>query len=224
MARLVKFSEGEYYHIYQRGTEKRDLFLDENDTGRFMRLLFLCNGTKRVETRNVFGTSVFLSRRGDTLCDIGAYCLMKNHFHMVVHEKTHLGISKFMQKLGTAYSMYFNEKYKRTGTLFEGRFKAKHLDTDEYLKYIFSYIHLNPVELIQPKWKERGIRNLSLVKKHLQQYKQSSYLDYTGFERAERAIIDTNAFPRYFNNSMEFEYFLNSWLNYRGLTSVETLY
>jgi len=75
---------------------------------------------------------------------------MPNHYHILASAKADGGLTKFMQKLATGYSMYFNKKYDRTGTLFEGRFKAKHADSDEYLKYLFSYIHLNPVDRTRP--------------------------------------------------------------------------
>ena len=86
--------------------------------------------------------------RGETLVDIGIYCLVPNHFHLLIKEKTENGISEFVKKVATGYSMYFNKKYERTGSLFEGPFKAKRIDTDEYLKYIFSYIHLNRKQII----------------------------------------------------------------------------
>ena len=84
---------------------------------------------------------------------------MPNHFHILVKEKIENGISKFMGKLTTGYSMYFNKRYDRTGSLFQGVFKSVHADSDEYLKYLFAYIHLNPIKLINPEWKENGIKD-----------------------------------------------------------------
>ena len=157
-------------------------------------------------------SNVFRVERGNTLVDIGAYCLMGNHLHLLLHEKNQNGISAFMQKLTTAYVMYFNRKHERTGAFFEGTYKAKHLDEDDYLKYIFSYIHLNPVEHIEPEWKELGIKNMKKVKAYLASYIHSSYLDYTGREREEHAILNESAFPEYFIGKNSFRSFTKSWL------------
>src|SRR5690606_36166474 len=110
----------------------------------------------RKKTQN----SVFDFDRGKTLVEIGAYCLMPNHFHILLKSKEDDGISKFMNKLGTSYSMYFNRRYERTGILFQGRYKAKHVESDEYLKYLFSYSHLNPIKIIDPSWKDRGLKDV----------------------------------------------------------------
>jgi REP element-mobilizing transposase RayT len=152
--------------------------------------------------------------RGETLVDIGAYCLMSNHFHLLLHEKTENGISIFMAKLLTAYSMYFNKRHVRTGALFEGRFLAKHADKDDYLQYLFSYIHLNPVKIIEPTWKVDGILNMKKTKQYLDDYFYSSYRDYMGEKREENLILNKNAFPEYFENFKEFEQYIDAWLTY----------
>ena len=123
---------------------------------------------------------------------------MPNHFHILAKEVIEGGISKFMSKLSTGYSMYFNRKYKRSGSLFEGRFKIIHANRDEYLKYLFVYIHLNPIKLIDPSWKEKGIKDMLKVEKYLASYKYSSYLDYNGVSRLENGLLDINSFPEYF--------------------------
>ncbi len=150
MARKIKLAIGEYYHIYNRGVDKRDVFMDEDDYKRFTFLLFICNSDKSIEVRNYIKNGGETSVRSNTIVDIGAYCLMPNHFHLLIREKTENGISKFIQKVSTAYTMYFNQKMDRSGALFQGVFKSKHIDSDEYLKYMFSYIHLNPIKIIQP--------------------------------------------------------------------------
>ena len=148
----------------------------------------------------------------ENLVDIGSYCLMPNHFHILVHERAEGGISKFMQKLSTAYSMYFNTKYERTGVLFEGRFKAQHANTDNYLKYLFAYIHLNPVKLIDSQWKENGIIDRAKAQRYLKTYRFSSYLDYLGKKRPENMILNKDVFPEYFENFSEFRDFIDEWL------------
>mgnify|MGYP000403919575 CR=1 FL=1 len=99
-----------------------------------------------------------------------------------------------MQKLG-GYASYFNKKYKRRGSLFEGKFNSKHIDTNEYFNWVFSYIHLNPVKLIDRDWKERGISNPAKAKNFIQNYKYSSYNDYFLKDRSEKVIINKDVFP-----------------------------
>ena len=137
---------------------------------------------------------------------------MSNHFHLLVREKVEGGITKFMGKLSTGYSMYFNKKNERSGALFEGRFKAKHADTDEYLKYLFSYIHLNPVKLIDPEWKENGIGDRGRAKEYLAKYDYSSYPEYLGTIRPEKGVLERDVFPEYFLEPKDFEGFIDDWL------------
>lgn len=214
MERKFNFSIDEFYHIYNRGNNKFVIFNDKKDKKRFIKLLYICNGTQPVVFRDVKNLSLDKIKRGETLVDIGAYCLMPNHFHLLLHEKIEGGISKFMEKLSTSYSMYFNKKHNRTGKLFEGRFQAVHADSDEYLKYLFSYIHLNPVKIIDPTWKEEGIKDLPKTKKFLFEYPYSSYLDYLGVSREERVILDIDKYPKYFSNFTDFDYFIDEWLTY----------
>ena len=157
------------------------------------------------------------AERGESIVDIGAYCLMSNHFHLLVREQKEGGISKFLEKLSTAYSKFFNKKYERTGSLFEGRFRAAHVDSDEYLKYLFSYIHLNPVKLVDPKWKENGIKDKIKSKGHLDSYRYSSYQDYRGLNREEGLILNRTVFPEYFNKPADFDDFIDEWLLFNKL-------
>ena len=126
------------------------IFLDDEDYRYFQKLLYMCNSTNRIILRNLKkGLSVYSVKRDNTIVEIGAYCLMPNHFHLLLYEKKDGGVTTFLSKLSTAYVMYFNKKYKRTGGLFEGRFKAVRVGEDGYLEYLFSYIHLNPIKLVQ---------------------------------------------------------------------------
>lgn len=220
MQRKISFSIGEFYHIYNRGTDKRVIFMDEHDYGRFKALLYVCNSIKPVDLNQHFqeGESfleLFEVEREDTLVDIGMYCPMPNHFHLLIREKTEGGITKFMSKLSTAYAMYFNKKKERTGSLFEGPFKAKHIDSDEYLKYIFAYGHLNPVSIIEPKWKEVGIVDRVAAQEYLKNYAHSSYLDYQGVVRIENKILSREAFPEYFATPKDFNDFVKEWLSFK---------
>jgi putative transposase len=203
--RAVTFLEGEYYHIYNRGNSKQKIFHDKGDYLHFIYLLYLSNTTR-----------IFNFNREATLVSIGAYCIMPNHFHILITQKVEGGISKFMQKITTAYSMYYNKKYKRTGSLFEGKFKSRHVPTDLYLKYLFSYIHLNPLKLIDSHWKKEGVKNKKLSLEFLEKYMYSSYLDYLGTIRSENTILNKEAFPNYFPNKKKFEREVFDWLSYES--------
>jgi putative transposase len=217
MSRNFSFSIDEYYHCYSRGTDKRKIFLDKKDYERLISLLFLCNNTKPIHLSNypkIIFKDIFNINRTDSLVEIGAYCLMPNHFHVLLREKHENGISLFMQKLITGYTMYFNKKHTRTGSLFESRFKAEPVVNDNHLKYLFSYIHLNPIKLIEPTWKENGIKDISKAKTFLQTYDYSSCLDYLENNRPQFAILNIKAFPNYFKNTKEIESELFEWFNY----------
>ena len=220
MQRNLDLSIGEYYHIYNRGTDKRTIFMEPHDYNRFTALLYVCNSTEPVDISRHFreGNSfikLFEIEREETLVDIIAYCLIPNHFHLLIRERSEGGIQKFMMKLSTGYSMYFNKKNERTGALFESRFKARHIDSDEYLKYLLAYIHLNPVKLIDPKWKENGIQNRLATQDYLMDYEYSSYLEYQGVVRTETKILNREASPEYFLTIKDFNKFIDEWLTFK---------
>jgi putative transposase len=190
MTRRINIAPLEYYHNYNRGNDKREIFHDKDDYDRFVKLLYLMNSSLHFNINDIKRTGKWENcneiDRGETLVDIGAWCLMPNHFHLLIREReVKIRIKKillevqpqekqqesltderivsgtaiFMQKLQTAYSMYYNKKYHRNGSLMEGRFKSRHLDYDEYLKYMFAYVHLNPIALIESGWKKKQILN-----------------------------------------------------------------
>lgn len=211
--RNTPFSIGEYYHVYNRGVDKRIIFIDDNDYGRFVALLYLCNSSNPVRINICPQQGKTLQDiqevssvdRGEQIVDIGAYCLMPNHFHILLYERIDGGISKFMCKLSTAYSMYFNKKYERRGSLFEGKFKSKYIDNEPYFNWVFSYIHLNPIKLIDKGWKEKGILEVMGAKKFIDNYRYSSYYDYFIGDSSRSIILNKNVFPEYFSNLNNFE-------------------
>lgn len=209
----------EYYHLYNRGVDKRKIFLDKVDQERFMTLLYLCNSGIPLHRSDLVKNSkqkIFTVEKETTLVDIGAYCLMPNHFHLIIREQSEGGISLFMQKLSTAYVMYFNKRHARSGALFEGRFKAKHVAQDEYLKYLFAYVHLNPIGIIEDEWKEHHIQNKKKAEEFLAAYQYSSYLDYakSANERPEQSIINKLAFPEYFEKATDFKDYVKDWMKH----------
>lgn len=217
MTRAITFSIDEFYHIYNRGTEKRKIFTSTDDYKRFVALLYLCNSLTplHISRRDISTENIFDGNQEHSLVDIGAYCLMPNHFHLLLHEKVENGISQFMQKLTTAYTMYFNRKNDRTGSLFQGVFRAQHANKDEYLKYLFGYIHLNPIKLVDPKWKDNGIKNKTAAKDFLKKYEYSSYHEYVGIKRKQKVILSPKAFPRYFEKTDDFQKMVMFWLEFR---------
>ena len=141
---------------------------------------------------------------------IGAYVLMPNHFHILIKEKYEGGITKFMRKLLTSYSMYFNKKYNRTGKLWQGVFQSTHLNTDNYLKYIYSYIHLNPAKLIDKNWRDNLRRNTGKLFDYCFNYEYSSIFEY---KNNKDHILNKVAFPLYFQNILEHKTEMIDWLS-----------
>lgn len=214
--RKINFVQGEYYHLYNRGNSKQKIFMDEEDYLHFIGLLYGCNNENNLKLSNLNKKqNIYDLERGEPLVGIGAYCLMPNHFHILIAEIKDGGISKFMQKLSTAYVMYFNKKYKRTGSLFEGKFKSIHMKNNTQIKYLFSYIHLNPVKLIQKDWKEKGIIDKKEALIYLNKYLYSSYLDFIGEQRVQNKILRLDLFPNYFPSKNIFNKEIFEWLSFR---------
>ena len=162
MSRLPQshYIQGGYYHVYNRGNHKQNIFLIEKDYKRYLEKL-----KEYKQKHNV---------------TILAYCLMSNHVHFLLRQNSPEPVSTFIQKLHTAYSMYFNIKYATVGHLFADRFKAKIVARDEYITHLSRYIHLNPIKLVTK----------------LTSYKFSSYPTYMGLIDDE--ITDTKFILSYF--------------------------
>lgn len=217
--RQITFTEGEYYHLYNRGVDKRRVFTSPTEYNRFLAYLLVLNSTQTrsiqyaLATKDLRGlASQVGSEKAKPLVAIGAYCLMPNHFHLYVTPLVEDGISRFMQRVQTGYTMYFNEKHKRTGALFQGTFKAQHVGTDNHAKYLFSYIHLNPAKLKDPNWKEFGTRDFRGLREYVRSYPYSSLGEY--LSRAH-IISNPTPFPQYLSNMREVDHHVDSWLHYR---------
>ncbi len=219
----------EFYHIYNRGNGRQKIFFNDDDYRRFVKLLFVCNSIKQINFRDDIiekGIEAWDFDRGETLVSIGAWVLMPNHFHIYLtfpeipedglrgEPERENNISVFIRKLCTAYSKYINTKYERTGSLFEGRFKSVHVADDVQAKYLFSYINLNPIKLIQPNWRESGIKEKNKTLKFLEEYKYSSYLDLLGTRRSENAILNIQPFPKYFPTRKDFQNEIFEWIKF----------
>ncbi len=156
--RTLPFQPYSYYHVYNRGHNKQAIFLRDKDYVRYLKRL-----------------KEYLKKHNVTLL---AYCLMPNHIHLLLYQNGEEPIDRFIHRLHTAYTMYFNKKYERVGAVFQGRFKAKLIETDEYLLHVSRYIHINPLEILRAKTHPQG-RALS---SNLAAYPWSSYSQYVNYQ------------------------------------------
>ena len=197
------FINGEIYHVYNRGVDKRDVFLEDKDYLRFIHDLFEFNDTEPAVRTNIRfslrkpsqATTRTVSqclqvqpvniekRKRKLLVEILAFCLMPNHYHLLLRQKIEKGIVQFMQKIGTGYTLYFNQKNLkniRVGALFQGRFRAVAIREEGHFLSIPNYIHFNPLDLSLYEWRERKIKNSKQALAFLENYRWSSFMDYIG--------------------------------------------
>lgn len=146
--RKIKFTNGEYYHIFNRGVEKRDIFSDKSDLDRFFQSMGEFNTVFPIGS--IYAASFHKKEqitssvdRPERIVSFICYCLNPNHYHFILQQLTDRGIEKFMHRLGLGYTNYFNKKYQRSGSLFQGTFKANHIDSNDYLLYASVYVNLN---------------------------------------------------------------------------------
>ena len=198
MSRNVTFAPGEYYHLYNRGTEKRDVYLDKADYTRFLILLYSCNSPEPVHLQLRGSTSNIFENlaRDESFVDIGAYCLMPNHFHLLIHEFEEGGISSYLKRIEGSYAMYFNKKYEKSGYVFQGRFQSVHIESDQQLIHLSAYIHLN-------------VRELSRWRNKEESYPWSSYQDIV-LKNRWGALIKPEIFFTRFNNKNNYKKFVRS--------------
>lgn len=169
----------ELYHLVNRGVEKRIVFLDETDHVRFIHDMYAFNDKNTVSPNHRF--KILPSGvEHELLVKIHAFCLMSNHYHMLVSELIEGGISTFMRKLNMGYAKYFNEKYERSGVLWQGTFRKVLIRNDAHFLHIPYYIHLNPLDRVLPEWRDGSVKNTKRALYELEKYRWSSYLDYTG--------------------------------------------
>jgi putative transposase len=136
----------QYYHVYNRGVDHRIVYSERSDFLRFLRYLDVLNDEKPIQSLHVMDLPKYKYKlRGSTskLVDIVFFCLNTNHFHLLLTPLSENGLQKFMQRLSTGYTMFFNEKYKRSGSLFQGRYKCVHVASNEQILYVGSYVAFN---------------------------------------------------------------------------------
>lgn len=215
------------YHIYNRGVEKRKVFLDDKDYFRFIHDLFEFNdivpaGKFSIAKSTIGGSTSDDRKKRVLIVEILAFCLMPNHFHLLIRQLAEGGIVKFMQKLGTGYTMYFNEKNERVGGLFQGRFKAVLVDKENHFLYLPYYIHSNPLDLIIPKWKEEGIKDWRRASQFLASYRWSSYLDYIG-KKNFPSVISTKFLNESWGEPKEYKSAMKEWLKSLDVEEIRDL-
>lgn len=198
--RNVPLVNGEYYHLYNRGSEKRNIFTKYGDYQRFLKTLYYYQfiGPKprfsRFTQSNLY---LFKPLYENKLIELLCYCLMPNHFHLLLRQLRENGISIFMSQLSNSYTKYFNVKYNRVGALLQGGFKSVLVENDEQLIHVSRYIHLNPIasELI----------------KDLPDYKWSSYFEYA---RQEESYCSTKEVLSFFPSREKYKEFLKDQIDY----------
>ena len=188
--RKTIFAEGEYYHIFNRGSKKQLLFLDTRD---YIRFLFLILHTQspivftnlgRQVNHYLAHNSFHISKkeRGDIISSrevtLHAFCLMPNHFHLILSGQSPESIPRFLHRIQTGYGMYFNTRYHMSGHVFQGAFRSVHIENNEQLLYLSAYIHKNPLKLLQKK-----------KNKDLREYPWSSYRDFVQESRWGQLLI-----------------------------------
>ena len=195
----------ELYHVLNRGVEKRNIFMDDGDRARFVHDLYEFNDSSPANNdRRLSGMIEIRSQSSHArkrIVDVHGWCIMGNHYHLLVSERCAGGLSLFARKLNVGYAMYFNEKYSRSGVLFQGRTKKLRITTDAYFLHILHYIHLNPLDFSKDAvgWREAGIANSGRALRHLEDYRWSSYLDYCD-KKNFPSIITKDLFGDVFKN------------------------
>ena len=143
---------GEIYHIYNRGVDKRVIFHGYEDYSRFVKSMVFFN-TDICQSGTTFQKRVQNSSEHQ-IVEIMGWCLMSNHYHLILRQLKDGGIARFMKSLGVGYTRYFNVKYERSGHLFQGAYKRVHVGYDAYLEQLLRYVHLNPLSIAGLDWKK----------------------------------------------------------------------
>jgi len=195
--RKVKFAQGEYYHIFNRGVDKRAIFLDLEDFQRFLRSMKEFNNTQTIGSiyynqfsKNKLRNSVPKTKLVNFIC----YCLNPNHYHFILEQLINKGIEKFMHKLGVGYTNFFNKRYKRSGSLFQGAFKAVHINSDEYLLHLSAYVNLNN--------KVHQFEN-RVFKSSWDEYKNLNKVDFCNKDIVLNQFKDVNSYINFAESSLE---------------------
>ncbi len=198
-SRIFPFVNDQFYHIYNRGVEKRAIFEKQWDYSRFIKTIryYQLPGPKPKLSRFLMG-SIFKPNTDKKIVDMICYCLMPNHFHFLIKQLKDGGITEFISKLSNSYTKYYNVKYNRVGPLLQGEFKAVLIESDEQLIHVSRYIHLNPIA--------------SFLVKDLNQYRWSSYKEYV--EGVVNAICNKEPILSLFKSPKDYQKFVLDQIDY----------
>ena len=189
------------YHALNRGVDKRTIFQDNQDYARFVHDMYEFNSTAPANNTHRNSMVDLRSRPLEKLVDIHGWCLLHNHYHLLLTERIEGGLVKFLRKLNVGYAKYFNDRYQRSGTLFQGRTKKILINDDSHFLHILNYIHFNALDMVDHSqdWRMRTITNHSGAMEHLSKYRWSSYQDYVGIKNFP-SILTTSLFQEVFNH------------------------
>ncbi len=204
--RNISFANGEFYHVYNRGVDKRVVFSDKSDMDRFVQSMEEFNVIEPIGSiyensfkKNKLGNPTSkLAEKEEKLVNFIAFCVNPNHYHFLLEQLVDGGVSMFMKRLGGGYTKYFNEKNKRTGVLFQGKYKATHIDSNEYLLHVSAYVNLND------RVHQLGNPTSKLVKS------QSSWGEY--MRESKSNFCSKNIILEQFKNIKEYQRFAESSL------------
>jgi putative transposase len=226
-----KIIAGQIYHVLSRGVDKRKIFLDNEDHFRFIHDLFEFNDIEPVNNliynfRKIKDAAhpyiVEKKKPRKLLVEILAFCLMPNHYHLLVQPKSDSGLFQFMKKLNIGYAKYFNEKYKRKGALFEGRYKSIVVEEEPHFVHLPYYIHFNPLDLKFPEWREGGLRDIKRALEFLESYRWSSHLDYFGIKNFP-SVTQRDFLEEIFGGVDEYKNNIKNWLGDLSLENIKEL-
>lgn len=206
--------KGDIFHILNKGVDKRRVFLREKDYIRFIYNLFDFNDIDNVSLPyyDRRRRPVEAQRPKNELVDILCWTLIPNHPHILIQEKVNGGSSAFSQKIFIGYTKYFNIVNDREGVLFQGRSKIIKVTKEAHLIHLPFYIMANPIELIEPNWREKGVQDFKKVMNFLENYKYSSFLDLIGEENFP-FVLNKNLFYKLFDtNEKEFKENFIKWI------------
>lgn len=221
----------EFCHTYNRGVEKRKIFLENSDYVRGVHNLYEFNDAKMVVNfyRQFVGspTPHMFERSREKLVNIISWCLIPNHYHLFLYPVVDNGLSKFHQKFGGGFTNFFNTKYKRNGVLFQGGYKKIQVTNDAQAIQLICYIHANPLDLWKPNWKEKGLTSSEIqdaLKFLEKEHRWSSHLDWWGIKNFP-SIIDADFISRFFESPKEYREFFTDWLGYysKNIESIQKL-
>jgi len=220
-----KFINNEFYHLVNKGIDNRKIYLNNGDYMRFIENLYEFNNAKpakefsRRSNKDVGNRDSHLRKQDNRnkLIKIHSFILMPNHYHLLVEQAQKDGISTFMRKLNVGYTHAFNKKAKRSGYLFQGRFKHVHIKSDIHVGFLICYLHTKPLDSWKKNWREKKLNDNEIKQalKFLEKYKYSTHKDYQGI-KSYSSTINKEFLLEFFDGTKGYKEFLADWLkNYQ---------